>query len=359
MDVTVATNDGTDVTTDASTVAADVKTDSTPDGAHATTDATPHSADVTTDRTDVMTLVSTGNVSIDAAGEFYEVLISGFISAHEVSESDVLIRITEHIEKYKESLKTSRTSALWMQYMDMIDLLKKFIKAERTGNWRLHLEALSEMLPYLAASGHNNYTKSVWMYLQEMSNLQVDHPEVYQHFENGLHIVRRSDRLWAGLSSDLIIEQELMRSLKISGGLTRGRGMTEEQRQLWVLSMPASAEVNRATQCISKVTYNSGEQNKDMSKARQERDMQDIRKHLCFFEDRNPLHARVSLRNIATGVTADKSVNVDLAKNIGQEILNPMDGNVVADYSFKRNKQAVTLNVKSSIKIDGEKTQVQ
>ena len=31
--------------------------------------------------------------------------------------------------------------------------------------------------------------------------------------------------------------QVLMRSVKIHGGLTRGRGMTEIQRLVWVLSM--------------------------------------------------------------------------------------------------------------------------
>ena len=31
-------------------------------------------------------------------------------------------------------------------------------RSARTGNWLLYLESLHEMLPYLAASGHNNYT---------------------------------------------------------------------------------------------------------------------------------------------------------------------------------------------------------
>ena len=53
---------------------------------------------------------------------------------------------------------------------------------------------------------------------------------VQRKFEAGVHVVRRSNRLCAGLSTDLVIEQVLMRSLKASGGLTRGRGMTERQR---------------------------------------------------------------------------------------------------------------------------------
>lgn len=104
-------------------------------------------------------------------------------------------------------MKENRTSALWIQYMTMIDILRSFIKAERTGNWWLHLQTLQKMLPYLAASGHNLYTKSVYTYLQKMTSLPTEKPDVYQHFMNGLHVIRRSDRFWAGLSTDLVIEQ--------------------------------------------------------------------------------------------------------------------------------------------------------
>ena len=137
---------------------------------------------------------------------------------------------------------TSRTGALWLQCMEMVNIIRTFIKAERTANWELHLQAVSEMLPYLAASGHNLYVKCARLYLQSMNNFRDDHPAVYRDFVSGLHVVRRSDRPWAGLSTDLVIEQVLMRSLKTSGGLTRGRGFTEQQRLIWLLSMPACAE---------------------------------------------------------------------------------------------------------------------
>ena len=40
-------------------------------------------------------------------------------------------------------------------------------------------------------------------------------------------ILHTTDRFWSGLSTDLTIEQILMRSVKSCGGLTRGRGMGE------------------------------------------------------------------------------------------------------------------------------------
>ena len=46
-----------------------------------------------------------------------------------------------------------------------------------------------------------------------------------------------------------------MRSVKTKGILTRGRGLTETQRLVWLLSMPACAEVNYALQDLTAVKY--------------------------------------------------------------------------------------------------------
>ena len=139
---------------------------------------------------------------------------------------------------YIASLSNSRTAKLWLQYMEMVETLQKFIKAERTGNWPLKLESTQDMCEFLAAAGRNSYTKSLLLHLQQMTKLEIKHPEVYHHFMNGYHSIWRSDRKWAGLSPDYVIESVLMRSLKTSGGLTSSRGMSEPQRAIWTLSMP-------------------------------------------------------------------------------------------------------------------------
>ena len=88
--------------------------------------------------------------------------------------------------------------------MNMVDILRKFIRAERTGNLALHLQAIQDMLPYMTNSGQNLYTKSARIYLQQMTDRKAEHPDVQQRFDDGFHAIRRSDRQWAGLSSDLI-----------------------------------------------------------------------------------------------------------------------------------------------------------
>jgi hypothetical protein len=142
-------------------------------------------------------------------------------------------------------------------------------------------KSLQQMLRYLAASGHNLYVKCAHVYLQDMLELEQTHPNldaafksglhvvrrtyklcpeaaryrsicwrlfkwrsqcpdlsavvnwrnksiifiysIQSHpnldaaFKSGLHVVRRSDRFCTGLSTDLVIEQALMRSIKSIG----------------------------------------------------------------------------------------------------------------------------------------------
>ena len=127
---------------------------------------------------------------------------------------------------------------------------------------------------------------------------------------NGFHGVHHSDRFWAGLSTDLVIEQCLMRSLKTRGGLTRGCGMTETQRLMWVLSTPSCAEMNSAMQGFTNVTYTTSEQHKDTAISRLVRDSTDTNLLLQYLLDRNPFETdcSTSLRNIVRGVTAQTNV---------------------------------------------------
>ena len=55
------------------------------------------------------------------------------------------------------------------------------------------------------------------------------------HHYNSHHVIRRNDRFWADLSTDLIIDQVLMRNLKTTDGLTRKIGIKESPRLVWLL----------------------------------------------------------------------------------------------------------------------------
>ena len=78
----------------------------------------------------------------------------------------------------------SRTAKLRCMYMEQIETIKWFIRAERTGDWNLHLVAVDRMLNPFAATCHNNYEKSGRLYLHMMMELPHTHTWLYEQFSS-------------------------------------------------------------------------------------------------------------------------------------------------------------------------------
>ena len=134
-------------------------------------------------------------------------------------KADCIKMISQALASRKSELsKCSETSKPWVNYLQLLGVARELVKADRTGSWQMHLYAISDSLPIFSAVGHPNYLKSAYLYLQKMVTLESDNPAVFQKFVNGFHVIRRSDQYWAGLGSDLVIKQTLMRSLKSTGG---------------------------------------------------------------------------------------------------------------------------------------------
>ncbi|CAH1100906.1 unnamed protein product [Psylliodes chrysocephalus] len=137
----------------------------------------------------------------------------------------------------KTESSRNRTAALCGQYIEMVQILLAFVRAERTGDWQLHLYSVQRMLPFFHAAGRNHYAKSAHAYLQLMLEFDNRMPkEEYDKFvASGYFTIRRTSKFWSGIWTDLTIEQVLMRSMKVEGGLTRGRGLTHSTIARWVI----------------------------------------------------------------------------------------------------------------------------
>lgn len=59
-----------------------------------------------------------------------------------------------------------------------------------------------------------------------------------------------------------------------------------------------------------------------------------------------------------TVVVADRSVNADNAKEVGDKIIKSIKSRTILDFSFKRKDQIVTMASKTSLKIDRETVHV-
>ena len=218
---------------------------------------------------------------------------------HSSSLDDLIFeRKLENIESH------SWTGKLWVQYFKLVDIAEQFIRAERCGDWDLHLHSVKLMIPYLHATGHLHYAKSAQEYFQQMVKLESDmNPEEFNKFKaKGYFTIRRSDKFWSGVWTGTTIEQVLMRSIKTSGGLTRGRGITPSVLAKWVGSIPATSRMIRAVEYFSGVITVTSEQHSDFHESRQKRDHAD----LTTFKNWLFNCSTPSLTSIVSGIVANE-----------------------------------------------------
>ena len=181
-----------------------------------------------------------------------------------------------------------------------------------------------------------------------MRELPTDHPWLYQCFiKQGFHAVRRSSRYWAGLWTDLIIEQVMMRSIKSHGGLTRGRGVIETIRLQWIYSLHKCAGVHDAITMITNLKHKTSEQHVELGISRSKRDFEDRNRIQEWFNQHEPFDLSENrLRSLSSGLTATDGdgVNCDKTEEVGSKIQGQLDNVCVIEASIKRREQVLSLD---------------
>ena len=108
-----------------------------------------------------------------------------------------------------------------------------------------------------------------------------------------------------------------------------------EARELYMRTMSSSLLVDVC----------SSDQHKDVTKARQLRDVRDTLDLINFLRERDQNNALI---NIANGMTAESIINVDRAKQIGENILESMVDNTVEEFTFRKANDVVTMSSRSA-----------
>ena len=202
------------------------------------------------------------------------------------------------------------------EYITMVLLLLQFLRAERTGNWDLHIATTSQMIPYFFAMDRRNYSKWLPVYLADMTALSSKHPLVHKESLDGNHSVSRSQHSFSKVSTDLALEQSVNRDSKSKGGII---GMSQNPNALdrWFLTCHERAAITTAFKeicCLNDCNENSV--HKDGSSTRIRRDESDVGKIVNCFDSglmANPFSEDADqLLNIASGVV----LPVDVASRL-------------------------------------------
>ena len=138
----------------------------------------------------------------------------------------------------------------------------------------------------------------------------------------------------------------MTRAIKSSGGLTRGRDMSETTRNLWVGTLHECGAIHESTQKLTKHRFESREQHCESGESRQKRDTKDVKVLKEQLNQFNLFDLQDSRRqNIFTDISADNNngVNCDQEEQVGFEIQCSLDNIVVTQTTIMRSKQVKNL----------------
>ena len=222
----------------------------------------------------------------------------------------------------KEGRNESATFCFWDEFIDMVEILLRFIRAERAGDWNLHIDSLSDMLPYFFAYDRINYARWGSVYFADMKSLPWSAKEVHDEFMNGNHPIKRAAGSFNQVWTDLALEQSINRDSKVKGGII---GFTQQKDAVnrWYLTAHTRAHIVSSTKAMcgneETVPWNETAQpHKEGGKSRMERDENDVQKLLNVLTEQmlNPFdpskHKSKLVMNLATGMTASEEVSNDI-----------------------------------------------
>ena len=118
-----------------------------------------------------------------------------------------------------DASKKNETFKFWNQFIDLFQLVENLVRADREGNWGLHLLTVQSLLPVFAAFDSTNYLRWCSLYFKDIKKLPDRAPEIYQAFENGSFAVRRGPGKFNAVGADMALEQTINRSQKSASGI--------------------------------------------------------------------------------------------------------------------------------------------
>ena len=144
-------------------------------------------------------------------------------------------RVIQSMKEFDSSVGEATMFQFWDMYRQSVQVLLCFIRSERTGNWELYLDSMRAMLPVMFSYDRCNYSRWLPIYIADMLNLHVTAPEVYEKFSKGAFAINRSGNSFAGLPTDMVLEQTINRDSKTSGGLI-GISNDPNTRMKWFIT---------------------------------------------------------------------------------------------------------------------------
>ncbi|MES9879249.1 MAG: hypothetical protein ABW185_00005 [Sedimenticola sp.] len=251
----------------------------------------------------------------------------GSIEADRRSSSDAVTLLHNAFQQHMFPLfdlfvewacKESPTFRYWNMFLDAASIMLLNIRAERQGNWQMHLHTTRLMIPYYFAANRSNYSRWTPLYLLDMAQLP---PEIKTAFQEGQFTVRRRAGRFNGIWSDMGTETTIIRDAKGDSGVI---GLTRKQPSLvrWTLTrqiMGRYASIMRQRNGQLGKETEKHEEERPAAMKRDEEHVQAMTSHVVN-NMTNPFdvesHPEGVLINISTGLHSPPDVQASLLEAV-------------------------------------------
>ena len=230
------------------------------------------------------------------------------------------------------------------QYMRMVMEMLQFIRAVRTSDWVLHLQALQVFTKYFFAHDRLNYARMMPLYLAEMSSLPTTNPDVHAEFLSGNWVVNKNSTVpFCALGADHGLEH-INLSMKVSGGLV-GITLNQAARTKFFLIAPEMANFAGQAKDMAGVASKIQTRHHNQTTAvvsREDKNIKTLMETIEIFT--NPFADESSdLFNLVTKVVMPDNIKEDMCN---QSII----GQTLFDTFVKDRIQSEKVNIWSTMK---------
>ena len=212
--------------------------------------------------------------------------------------------------------ESGQLAAYWMLYIDLVEILLGLIRADRTGDWHLHLSSIRDLIPWCFAMDKTNYARYLPVYYAQMSELDRTCQDLQRHFlDGGFSVQLRQSNPFGRIAVDQTLEETVNKDTQTHGG-TKGFSLNQGALSRYYLTAEHRANALRQLRYLISL-QSPGLGHADLQSSRITRDEADVESIVELLESSwiNPFgNEPIDLVSISTGAAAPPGVCSDLLK---------------------------------------------
>ncbi|XP_014671080.1 PREDICTED: uncharacterized protein LOC106811872 [Priapulus caudatus] len=129
----------------------------------------------------------------------------------------------------------------WSKVIKLEVLFLQFMRAQREGDFRMYVDTLARIVPWMFALDHYHYARWLSVHVRDLLQLEHECPEIWNEFMKGHFVTQKTTHRFSMMAHDHVHEQ-LNAVVKGDGGVI---GITENESALrrWMIAGPEVARV--------------------------------------------------------------------------------------------------------------------